>query len=309
MLPPVPDLWFPVIDASGWDVVADETSGAGAKYWLLEPGTEERWLFKSVTIKQGHVHGEDWAEKAVAHLAGLLGVPGARIEMAEFRGAPGCISADLRPHDHELQPGQVLLEERRAPGYVHQLGRDHPGHSLQNIAAALEHALPPPGCAPPFEATAFDVFAGYLVLDAWVANRDRHDNNWAVLRPITRQGGPIRLCGSYDHANSLGFNVPDEKRSLLLAQRGGVARWCGRGYADRFERVGGRRLSLVDLAVQALGLCSKAAAAHWRQQLEDVDSGEVRDILARVPRMSEAARNFAYKIQEVNRGRILDASN
>jgi len=305
----VPDSSFPVIDISGWEVVADETSGAEAKYWLVKPGTEERWLFKSVTIKQGHVHGEDWAEKAVAHLAGMLGVPCARIEMAEFRGARGCISADLRPHGHELQPGQVLLEERQAPGYVHQMGRDHPGHSLQNIMAVLDGALPPPGCALPFDATAFDVFAGYLVLDAWVANRDRHDNNWAVLRPITSQGGPLRLCGSYDHANSLGFNVPDRQRSRLLAERGGVTRWCGRGYAGRFEQVGTHRLSLVDLAVQALALCSGSAAAYWRQQLERVDSGEVSDVLARVPRMSEAARNFAYRIQEVNRGRILDAAN
>jgi len=30
------------------------------------PGTTRRWLFKSVTVKQGHIHGEDWAEKAVA---------------------------------------------------------------------------------------------------------------------------------------------------------------------------------------------------------------------------------------------------
>jgi hypothetical protein len=75
----------------------------------------------------------------------------------------------------------------------------------------------------PFDATAFDVFAGYVVLDAWVANRDRHDNNWAVLRPITLSADPLRLCGSYDHASSLGFNVTDEERSVRLADRGKVS--------------------------------------------------------------------------------------
>jgi hypothetical protein len=75
---------FPVIDVSRWDIVADETSGAEEKYWLEEPETGVHWLFKNVTIKDGHVHGEDWAEKAVSHLAGLLGVPCARIELAHM---------------------------------------------------------------------------------------------------------------------------------------------------------------------------------------------------------------------------------
>lgn len=29
---------------------------------------------------------------------------------------------------------------------------------------------------------AFDVFTGYLLLDAWIANTDRHPHNWGVLR-------------------------------------------------------------------------------------------------------------------------------
>jgi hypothetical protein len=305
----VPDAPFPVIDVSEWDIVADEPSGDEAKYWLLRPGTEERWLFKAVTIKNGHVHGEDWAEKAVAHLAGLLGVPCAKVEMASFQGTQGCMSADLRLAGHELQPGQLLLEQCQAPGYVHQRGgRSHPGHSLDNIRMALDGALPPPGCELPFTATAFDVFAGYLVLDAWVANRDRHDNNWAVLRPIVMSAEPVRLCGSYDHASSLGFNVTDEERSRRLAELGGLARWCKRGYADRFEQEPGqRRLTLVDLAARALNRCSAAAREHWLRQLGQIQDEDVGRILTRVPGMSGPARSFASKVLDVNRRRVLDA--
>ena len=141
----MPDEQFPVLDVSDWEIIADETAGAEEKYWLQERGTSRRWLFKSVTVKQGHVHGEDWAEKTAAQLAGLLGIPCACIELAELHGAPGCISADLRPPLHELQHGQVLLEERDAPGYVHGKGKVHPGHSVENIQAALQGMLPPPG--------------------------------------------------------------------------------------------------------------------------------------------------------------------
>jgi hypothetical protein len=295
----VPEAPFPIVDVSEWDIVGDEASGAEAKYWLARPGTEERWLFKSVIIKQAHVHGEDWAEKAVAHLAHLIGIPCGKIDMAEWRGIKGCVSADLRPPGHELQPGQVLLEQCQAPGYVHRKGRSHPGHSLENIQRVLDSALPPPDCELAFSASAFDVFAGYVLMDAWVANRDRHDNNWAVLRPISASTDPLRLCGSFDHGNSLGFNVMDQERERLLAEPGGLPRWCGRGYADRFDH-GQQRLSLVDLAAHALELCSAPARDYWLQGLRSVEPARVRGILARVPRMSESARSFTEKILQIN---------
>lgn len=300
---------FPVVDVSDWEIVADETSGAEEKYWLRQPGTEQLWLFKAVTVKEGHVHGEDWAEKAVAHLADLLGIPCAPIQMAELRGSHGCIGADLRPPLCELQHGQVLLEERQAPGYVHREGgTSHPGHSLENIRAVLVGALPPPGCELTFAATAFDLFVGYLLLDAWVANRDRHDNNWAVLRSITNSAVPLRLCGSYDHASSLGFNVVDERRMQRLADPQLIVGWCEKGTAWRFEHPPGQPIpTLVEIVVEALRLASPAARAHWPLRLRQVDDDEVRRVVGRVPRMSGAARTFALSVLDVNRRRILDA--
>lgn len=294
---------FRECDVSGWDIVADETSGAEEKYWLQEPGSRTRWLFKAVTIKAGHVHGEDWAEKAVSHLAGLLGVPCARVELAVLRGRAGCISADLRPPSHELQHGRVLLEVCGAPGYVHGSGKNHPGHTLENIRNSLRGALPPPGCQLPFEASAYDVFAGYLMLDAWVANRDRHDNNWAVLRPVLVADGPMRLCGSYDHASSLGFNVTDEKRAQRLDQRR-VEAWCEKGLAQRFDH--GRTTTLVQLAAMGLQLASPDAQRFWFEKLSNVSEDDVQNIIATVPRMSDLARTFASTVLSVNRRRILD---
>ncbi|MGH3401218.1 MAG: hypothetical protein ACRDRJ_01665 [Streptosporangiaceae bacterium] len=304
----MPEDPFPIFDVSEWEVVDIETSGAEEKYWLAKPGTTERWLFKSVTIKEGIRHGEDWAEKSVAHLGAMLGVPCAVIEMAVRNEGAGCIGADLRPESYQLQPGRVLLEERQVPGYIHQLGKSHPGHSAENIRTALAGALPPPGCDLPFDATAFDVFAGFLVLDAWVANMDRHDHNWAVLSPATASGGPMRLCSSYDHGNSLGFNVTDEKRRGRLASPASMGRWCRKGIAQRFAcRPDGSRLSLVELAVEGLSLASPPARAHWPQQLNRIDDAQVLEILARAPRMSDAARSFAVCVLDINRRRILDA--
>ena len=104
------DLPFPEIDVTAWDVTDEETSGAEAKVWLEEPGTKVRWLLKTVTVKNGHVHGEGWAEKAASHLAEALGIPAARVELAVWHGLRGCISANLRPDEYQMQPGQALLE-------------------------------------------------------------------------------------------------------------------------------------------------------------------------------------------------------
>jgi hypothetical protein len=294
---------FPIVDVSGWDVVTDETSGDEPKFWLQKPGAEVLWLFKSVTIKEGHTHGEDWAEKAVSHLAGRLGIPCAQIEMAEMNGTPGCISANLRLPSHALDHGQLLLEECGVPGYVHQKGNWCPGHSLENIKVGLEGALPPPGCELPFAATAYDVFAGYVLLDAWVANQDRHDNNWAVLRPDLGPSGPLRLCGSYDHGSSLGFNVTDLKMSQLLTQHR-IDSWCRKGLARRFDY--DHRTTLVQLAAMALELAAPDAHRYWCEQMRRVSDEEVRNVLARVPRMSDPARTFAEMVLNVNRRRVLD---
>jgi hypothetical protein len=301
---------FPVVDVSGWDVISDETSGSEEKYWLEEPETGRRWLFKTVRVRETIIHGEDWAEKAVAEMAGLVRVPCAQIQMAQYRDSRGCISADLRPKLYELQHGQVLLEEVGATGYEHRTGgRSHPGHSVENIQNALSGILPPPGWDLPFDATAFDVFVGYLLLDAWVANKDRHDNNWAVLRPVMSSSrAPTRLCGSYDHASSLGFNVTDDQCCRLLADPEAITRWARRGYADRYDfGPSDRRPTLVDLAARGLSLASGAATEYWRDQFGQVDGQAVWHVLDQIPRMSEPARRFAYTVLDVNRRRVLDA--
>jgi hypothetical protein len=303
----VPEDPFPRRDVTDWEIVRDETSGTEEKYWLRDPGTQQVWLYKAVTVREGHVHGEDWAEKAASHLGDLAGVPCAQVELATRGESQGSIALDLTPPLFEIQEGRILLA--RCPGYVHQPGRKggHPGHSLENVHTVLDGPLPPPGWEGLSQAAAFDVFAGYLTLDAWIANTDRHDNNWSVLRHVTDEG-PLYLCGSYDHASSLGFNVPDAKRLSRLAREGGMLQWCERGVASCFEHTPGQPIpTLVDTAKRALDLASPAARDHWLSNLGQVSDTGTRAVLSRLPGMSEAARTFAHKVLQINRRRVLDA--
>ena len=152
----------------------------------------------------------------------------------------------------------------------------------------------------------FRVFAGYLVLDALIANRDRHEQNWAVLLPP----GELQaaLAPSYDHATSLGFNFRDSKRQAHLAMGSGqIEEWVRRGTAHRFEaRPDGEHHTLVDLARQALGLAAEQASSLWLGKVAALTKDDVQAVVDRTPDMSDLARTFAVAVVDLNRGRLLD---
>jgi len=295
---------FPVLDVTGWRVTEDETGGADEKIWLEAPDTQRRCLFKPVTVKGGHVHGEDWGEKAGAELARLLGVTAADVDLAVRHGEQGTLSWDLVPPGYAMHNGAVLLGgaiEGYEPGRENPAGR--PGHGLKQIAGVLADAGAPPGCALPPSFGAFAAFAGMLVLDAWIANRDRHDENWSVLYPYD-EGLPTLLCGAYDQAGCLGFNLRDEKRHEMLAAAR-VRQFAEKGTAWRFEH-SGTPGTLVDLAREALAAAGPAAESHWLRALTGVSDSSVDEVLRRIPVMSDPARTFAMELLVINKERLLD---
>lgn len=214
---------FAILDVSSWPVVASETIGDDEKDWLGDQA-DVRWLFKPVVVHDGWQQGEDWAERIACEIAKALGIPTATVELAIRDGRTGCISKSVIPANWELQPGAVALSEV-IEGYESRT-KFRTGHNLDNIFRALSGCSLPPYTQLPLY-TAFDVFAGYLVFDALIANCDRHDENWAVLRDqLTDQ--PPSLAPSFDHANSLGFNLRDATRVRLLSE-GKVPDWAAKG--------------------------------------------------------------------------------
>ncbi len=207
-----------------------------------------------------------------------------------------------------------MLDDRKVPGYLrHVEGAAavdperpniiRPGHSLENIQLALHDVAPPPQAAAPPGVTGFDVFVSYLILDAVIANRDRHEQNWAVLSPLQRTG-LLRLAPSYDHAGSLGYNLTDQGRER---QEQRLDAWLRRGTAHRFEHVRHSPPSLVDLAAQGVRM-SGSAGRRWLATVLEADLEPVlEDLRARqVPDMSEAASRFACEVVTRNMGRLRD---
>ena len=301
---------FTVVDVSDWEVDADEPAGQDEKQWLIEPTTGEKWLFKPPVEKNGFRQGEDWSEKVSAQLAQLLSVPCAEVELAERHSRRGSISRNLRPEGWEMQSGSLLLSATipgYQPGSLNVKGR--PGHSLENIADVLSDAAAPLGAYVPESFGAFSVFAGYLVLDAWIANRDRHDENWSILLPLPPHDADerYRLCGSYDQAGGLGYNVHEEAAKRRLAEPDGVRHWVEKGTAYRFEHDPGQPApTLVELGNRALAIAGQEARAYWTSKLAAVTSAQVEDLVSSVPELSEPCRNFAREVLTINQERMLD---
>jgi hypothetical protein len=289
---------FAALDANTWGPVGSESSGGDEKEWLEEPDGR-LWLFKPRTEQSGWSQGEDWAEKVASELAALLLVPAARVELAYRGGRQGSVSLSLRPPGWELQHGALLLGEL-LPSYESK-SRTRSGHTLENIEHVLRSVQAP---APTSPLTAFEVFTGYLVLDALVANQDRHEENWAVLRPLPGVG-EVTLAGSYDHGSSLGFNLTDAKRTLEL-DRNGVPAFAARAMAQRFDQASDGGLTLVDLAHRALARCSAQARSHWLESVAAVDDEALANTVDRVPGLSDPVRRFTEELLVTNRRRLLN---
>ena len=289
---------FPVVDAEAWSLVDDEPGGGDEKQWL-RASDGAKWLFKPRTEHADWSQGEDWAEKVTAELAIQLGVPAARVELAVKGGRRGSLSRSLRPDRWGLEHGALHIGAL-LPGFEPR-SKTRAGHDLDTIERILGNVRPPPSLV---DITAFEAFAGYLVLDALVANQDRHEENWAVLRPLPGEGD-VTLAGSYDHGSALGFNLTRAKRTLEL-NRNGVPAFAAKAKAHRFDRDSDGQLSLVALAHKALAKCSTSAHDHWLASVEATNDAVLGNTLNRVGDLSDPVRRFTHALLTTNRRKLLD---
>jgi hypothetical protein len=298
------DQWN-VVDASSWTLAGEEPQGLQPHVWLRHKSRERTWLFKHTGEEPARPLGEDFTEKLASELARVFGIPAACVDLAVRDGIQGCLVEDLRWSKGARESGQTLLAEV-VEGYDPD-DREHRGYNIANIRRALGRFTAPPASPTPVGFEAFDVFVGYLIFDALIANGDRHDRNWAVLVRPPGTPGRDALCGSYDHASSFGFNLSDEERERRLSE-GTVTSWTRRGAARQFEhRRGQRRQSLVELACSAVEQCPVRVRQHWLGAILSVQSDVVEALLVAAPGLSETTRLFTREVIMINRRRLLDA--
>lgn len=274
----------------------DEPLGTKEKFWVRAPD-ENRYLFKYARVRHGRTMGEDWVEWAVHKLATMLSIPTATAIPALHRGRRGVLSLSVLSRGERLIHGNELLAQAH-PDYDSDILRENGGYTVEAVRQALEGVSAPASCSHSIR-TAFDAWAGYLALDAWVAGRDRHHENWAAIEHT----GALVLAPSFDHGNALGFQESAEKVRELADRPDSLDRWVRRGRSHHFAG----RPGLVALAAEALEVAGDGVREHWLGALKSIDERDVEAVLAAVPPeyLSQAGRIFTEKLLHLNRERIL----
>ena len=298
---------FPVIEVPD-EADAFEQLGTKPKVWFRAKGNE-RCLFKYIIREGGHTTGEDWSEKVSSELWELLGLPHAHYDFGIWKGQKGVVCPSFVPDGGRLVHGNEVLV---------RLSEEYPGqkfykvrqHTLRIVLTILRDGdIEFPINWERFEGIeqAIDVFVGYLMLDAWIGNQDRHHQNWGF---VVDQDRKIHLAPTFDHASSLGWNETDEGRWERLRtkdQRRSVERYVERATSAFFSSPTSEKpLSTLDAFREAAKFKSIAANA-WLKRLAQVSSATVSEIFKRIPsrRITLAAKKFATKMLEHNQRRLL----
>jgi HipA-like C-terminal domain len=274
---------FPVLQVQPDEVTSDEALGSKTKFWFRRDA--ERWLFKEA---RGGT-GEDWAEKVASEVARLVGINAATVELADYEGRRGCASlsfayrekGDVLIHGNEILAGMVL-------GYDRNKRFRQSDHTLENITAAIGKLFP----QAELNRAVLTTLAGYLVFDALIGNTDRHHENWAIL--LRAPTSILEVAPTFDHASSLGRELQDPRR-LILLQNDRVEDYVRRGRGAIYLRTndarGANPLRLVEYGTRQFA----EYFSPILRQLQRLSPPDFRSILDRVPeaRMSETSKAFA----------------
>lgn len=288
--------------------VAVEPLGSKPKFWFRDG--ERELLFKA----ENRHTGEDWAEVIACHLCELLGMPHVTYELAaqysddEYQ-FPGIVCENMTPGKQSLVMGNELLLALD-PDYPKLQQFKVQQHSVPAVCRALAFLNPPlqaPNVAPPGVVNMLDYFIGYVMLDAWIANTDRHHENWAAIR----DGDVARLAPTFDHGAAMGNILLDSERADRMAtkdQNRSVAAFASRARSAFYANPGeSKPLTTLD-AFRAFAEYSKTAGDAWLSRLESISDDLVLGLLQRVPddRMTEPCRAFTFQLLSINRQRLLD---
>jgi hypothetical protein len=143
------------------------------------------------------------------------------------------------------------------------------------------------------------------MLDGWIANQDRHHENWAAL-----PGNDLRLAPTFDHGASLARNISDDERLERLTTKDRnrtVAHFASRAKSAFYRRpTEPRPLTTFD-ACSAFAAFAPQAARRWLQRLGAIDQMSIRSVLDEVPnkRMSRIAKDFTLELLGLNREHLL----
>jgi hypothetical protein len=282
-----------------------EQLGTKEKFWFYDKNNIKK-LFKIGRPQTG----EDWSEKAAFEIGKLLGLPCAIYEFAKWDTRQGTISVSFVPEGMRLVHGNELL----AIVYDKNYPRDQRYHLsdyklsivLNLIENELEDLKLPLEYIDDFIKKPIDLFIGYLVFDCWIANQDRHHENWAIL--VDTKEVKWYFAPTYDHAAGLGCKVSPEEAGERLATNDknySVKKFVTRAkspfYSDTNKQL--KTIEVIEILVDRY----PQIVCYWIDKIEQIVVDDIRLILDKVPDdfIDDNSKKFAQQILYENKIRLL----
>lgn len=292
---------FPVFEIPDDAAQAEEAMGTKFKFWYQHPSLGD-CLFKLARPNTG----EDWSEKIAAELAQLLSLPHATYELAIWQGQHGIISPNFLPNSTTLIHGNDILAGL-VSSYPRSQGYHLSQHTITIVLKALSHSgvqLPLNWTPPTGITEAVSTFVGYLLLDAWIGNGDRHHENWGFVVQVP--AGLPHLAPTYDHASCLGRELLDAKRQERIQQQT-IQRYTQKSQSAFYRQESDRRPMLTFDVFAAVARDYPRSAALWLDQLAQISCQEANICFERIPpnRISPTAVEFGCQMLEINRSKLL----
>lgn len=296
---------YPIIEIPDNAPELPEQQGTKTKYWIHLEG--KHYLFK---IGRENT-GENWAEVVACALCELLGLPHAHYDFAVWKKQQkGVISKNIVPIDARLVMGNELLSEvyESYPFESKYKVQDHTLGRIFTLLSIPDIQLPSGWTVPSLAiSSAIDVFLGYLLLDAWIANQDRHHENWGVIHWDKQ----IYLAPTYDHAASMGQNEKDAKRYELLTTRDKnrhISHYITKARSAIYAKKSDNKPMLTLEAFQQFGKKRPEAAKFWLQRLSDISTQQCEAVFVKIPEteITKTTIEFSLKLLELNKKRLVE---
>ena len=297
---------YQIFQITEQDAESVEQLGTKPKFWYRDKDRQS-YLFKESRLDTG----EHWAEKVACELCELVGILHAQYELAYFKDKKGVICLNFVPSAGELIHGNELLVERNEDYPMSRFYRVKE-HTVESVLHTVDQqqAHPPIGWSKTDQiVSGTDVFVGYLMIDAWIANQDRHHENWGLIRTKEKS---MHLAPSYDHASSLGRNESDEKRKQRLTEKGRDGRLLIESYIENaytafYASESSKRLKTIDAFKRAADR-NRSAGKFWLNRLSNISDSDVQTIFRMIPtsEITDVAIEFAQRMLTLNKTRLLE---
>jgi excisionase family DNA binding protein len=304
--------YFGIENISNFEPMRQEPTGQKEKLWFEHRGGNWYWdtAGEQFLFKVGrNGTGENWAELVACKLCELLGLPHAEYKLAQYQERMGVITPSFVPHNASLILGNEILQHiitdyNGEPRY-HQRK-----HTLSRVTIGIgdETELPIDWRKVAGIEDAISVLVGYLMFDTWIANTDRHHENWGLIQDLN--DNHFHLAPTFDHASSLGSHEKDDNKLIRLTTKDDnqkVGAYVVRAKSALYLKQTDKNPMLTIDAFREAAKIRKNAARIWLTQLENINNKDLTRIFEKVPEevMSSISKQFAASILEENRHRLL----